>query len=310
MNTLHTTIPTKETIINWFKQLQADICEGLEQLDGVGTFGADHWEREEGGGGCTKVINGAIIEKGGVAFSAVDGKAGAKMLKTLQIDSITEAENTTFLATGVSIVLHPLNPLSPIIHMNIRYFELSDGTYWFGGGIDLSPHYIDKKLAIDFHTQLKKACDAHNSGFYPRFKQWADEYFYLTHRKETRGVGGIFFDRLNEHSCTLNKSEIWAFVQHIGLTFLAAYQQQIHATAHLPYNQNHLNWQKLRRGRYVEFNLVWDRGTHFGLHTNGRTESILMSMPPQADWIYDYKPAPTSEEAQTLYLLQNPQHWI
>ena len=298
------------SILNWFKELQNRICQQLAALDGKATFGTDYWERQEGGGGCTRVINGAKIAKGGVAFSAVDGKAGANMMKILQIDTKTNLDELNFLATGVSIVLHSVNPEVPIIHMNIRYFELSDGTYWFGGGIDLSPHYIDKPLAVDFHQQLKTVCDAHHTDFYPKFKQWADDYFYLKHRKEARGVGGIFFDRLNEQSTELDKPKLWAFVQAVGNNFVTIYNQQLSATAHLEYGEAQLHWQNLRRSRYVEFNLVWDRGTHFGLQTNGRTESILMSMPPVAQWVYDYLPAPNSREAETLYLLQNPPNWL
>ncbi len=297
-------------IQDWFKQLQTDICTGLEDLDGSASFGTDNWLRAEGGGGCTRVINGQTIEKGGVAFSAVTGQAGEKMIKTLQIETNIAPEELNFLATGVSIVLHPRHPLSPIIHMNVRYFELSDGTWWFGGGIDLSPHYVDATLAIRFHQQLKEACDAHNADFYPQFKTWADKYFYLSHRQESRGVGGIFFDRLNDKTTGLDKNQLWAFVKQIGQTFVPAYRTQIEATRHLPFDDTHLHWQSLRRSRYVEFNLVWDRGTHFGLQTNGRTESILMSMPPQATWIYDYQPAADSPEAKTLDYLKNVQNWL
>jgi len=193
--------------------------------------------------------------------------------------------------------------------MNVRYFEMSNGTWWFGGGIDLTPHYVDEQLASDFHQQLKQVCDAHDMAYYPAFKTWADDYFFVQHRAETRGVGGIFFDRLkttDQH----NKENRWAFVQAVGSSFVDLYTHQVNATKELPYGEKELNWQRLRRGRYVEFNLVWDRGTKFGLETNGRTESILMSLPPQADWTYSYEAVENSLEAKTLSLLKKDINWV
>ncbi|WMX13805.1 MULTISPECIES: oxygen-dependent coproporphyrinogen oxidase [unclassified Aureispira] len=302
-------MPNKEEITNWFQGLQDSICQGLETLDGKGQFKQDLWERPEGGGGRTRVLSeGAVIEKGGVNFSAVEGNMPAQLLKVLKVDANT-SEPITFYATGVSIVLHPRSPRTPIIHMNVRYFEMSDGTWWFGGGIDLTPHYVDEKLAGAFHQQLKTVCDAHDASYYPAFKQWADDYFFIKHREETRGIGGIFFDRLkatDEHT----KADRWAFVQAVGAAFVDLYSHQVQATRNLSYGQNELDWQRLRRGRYVEFNLVWDRGTKFGLETNGRTESILMSLPPQADWAYSYEPTPNSPEAQTLNLLKKDINWV
>jgi coproporphyrinogen III oxidase len=216
----------------------------------------------------------------------------------------------SFLATGVSIVLHPKNPQTPIIHMNVRYFELSNGHWWFGGGIDLTPHYIVPHLAKRFHERMKAVCDAHHAGYYERFKHWADEYFYLPHRQETRGIGGIFFDRLHSGTEPLSKAELWAFVQAVGEAFVPAYAEQVEATKELPFDDADLRWQALRRGRYVEFNLVWDRGTQFGLQTNGRTESILMSMPPQAQWQYCHEPLADSREAQTLAWLKKGINWL
>lgn len=299
----------KETITEWFKELQDSICKGLEGLDGVETFQEDLWERPEGGGGRTRVIqDGAIIEKGGVNFSAVEGDMPEKLLKVLKVKAdISKPIN--FYATGVSIVLHPRSPMTPIIHMNVRYFEMSNGIWWFGGGIDLTPHYVDEQLASDFHQHLKRVCDQYDEAYYSKFKTWADNYFFIQHRDETRGIGGIFFDRL-QASPQHTKEQRWAFVQAVGAAFLDLYSHQISQTHQLSYGQNELNWQRLRRGRYVEFNLVWDRGTKFGLETKGRTASILMSLPPQADWTYCYEAAANSPEAATLSNLKKDINWI
>ncbi|MEP2772700.1 MAG: oxygen-dependent coproporphyrinogen oxidase [Fulvivirga sp.] len=295
---------TKETITEEFKNLQDLICNALEAEDGKGKFREDLWQRPGGGGGRSRVItDGNIIEKGGVNFSAVEGETPDKILQALNL------EKSNFFATGVSIVLHPHNPFVPIIHMNIRYFEMSNGTWWFGGGIDLTPHYIDKKDAEHFHRQLKAVCDRHNDKFYQEFKKWADEYFYIPHRKETRGVGGIFFDRLNEKQGK-SKEELFEFVLDVGRAFAPIYTHFMRTNKSIAFDEQNLLWQKLRRGRYVEFNLVWDKGTKFGLETDGRTESILMSLPPQANWIYDFQPQPNSKEADTLELLKKGINWI
>lgn len=299
----------KITITDWFKGLQDRICQGLEELDGKATFEQDLWKREGGGGGRTRVIKeGNVIEKGGVNFSAVEGDMPAQLLKVLKVEADTSTP-ITFYATGVSIVLHPRSPKTPIIHMNVRYFEMSNGIWWFGGGIDLTPHYVDEQLAGDFHRHLKDVCDAHDASYYPAFKKWADDYFFVRHRQETRGIGGIFFDRLKDQD-GFSKEERWAFVQAVGDAFVDLYAHQVEQTRNLPYGENELNWQRLRRGRYVEFNLVWDRGTKFGLETNGRTESILMSLPPQADWQYCYEPQPHSPEEKTLQLLKKDIDWV
>ena len=256
------------------------------------------------------MIQGQRIAKGGVNFSAVHGSMPEKISRALGL------EPGHFLATGVSIVLHPVNPLVPIIHMNIRYFEVQpeggppDGAvWWFGGGIDLTPHYVDVADARHFHRELKKACDAHHTGYYPRFKQWADDYFYLKHREETRGIGGIFFDRLSEEE-GFSKEERFAFVKEVGEAFAPLYIYYLEKHRDDPYGAEELAWQKLRRGRYVEFNLVWDKGTKFGLDTGGRTESILMSLPPEARWEYSYIPGEGSLEARTLSLLRKGIDWI
>ncbi len=294
----------KESISGWFRGLQDSICAALEEADGKGRFQEDLWERAGGGGGRSRVLNaGNIIEKGGVNYSAVHGPTPKKILDALQL------QQADFYATGVSIVLHPHNPMVPIIHMNVRYFEMSNGVYWFGGGIDLTPHYVDTRDAAWFHAELKKVCDAHHPEYYPRFKKWADDYFYLKHRNETRGVGGIFFDRLSEGQ-GFTKADRWQFVQAVGETFAPVYTRLMKKNHLASYGEAQKKWQMLRRGRYVEFNLVWDKGTRFGLDTDGRTESILMSLPPVAGWVYDYQPEPGSAEEKTLSLLKKGTEWV
>lgn len=307
--------PEAKEIKAWFANLQAEICSGLEALDGSGAvFIKDDWTREEGGGGRTCVLqNGAALAKGGVAFSAVEGAGSLQLLRTLQLPH-TEADvvGLEYLATGVSIVLHPDSPMLPIIHMNVRYFELNNGAWWFGGGIDLTPHYVRPNLATAFHKGLKAVCDAHNPLYHTLFKNWADDYFYVKHRQETRGVGGIFFDRLNMNyaDAPTDKADAWAFVKAVGEAFVPLYTAQVEANRDLPFGQAEREWQSLRRSRYVEFNLVLDRGTQFGLQTNGRTESILMSMPPHAEWKYNYQPEAGTAEYQTQQYLKKGIDWV
>ena len=294
---------TKEEISDWFEKLQGSICAQLEGADGKGRFRADRWERPGGGGGVSRVIeNGNVIEKGGVNYSAVHGPTPENILQALKL------KKSDFFAAGVSIVQHPHNPWVPIIHMNVRYFEMSSGEWWFGGGIDLTPHYIDDSQAALFHRQLKKVCDDHDAGYYPEFKKWADDYFYLKHRNETRGVGGIFFDRLGQSKGT--KEQLFEFVKDVGEIFAPIYINLMELNAQKPFGDKEKNWQQLRRGRYVEFNLVWDKGTRFGLDTNGRTESILMSLPPEASWKYDHHPEKGSEEYVTQEKLLKNIDWV
>ena len=295
----------KKKISDNFRSLQLSICSQLEELDSGFSFKEDVWLREDGGGGKTRTgKNGKIIEKGGVAFSEVFGEVSSSMKDQLKM------EGNSFFACGVSIVLHPLHPLHPIIHMNIRYFELDEKTYWFGGGIDLTPHYIDLNQAKCFHLQLKEYCDLHDKGFYMKFKEWADEYFYLPHRGESRGIGGVFFDHLNEEKCKLNKEEIFNFCYGLGTLFPSLYRFQIENCGSLKEPTiNQLNWQRTRRGRYVEFNLLHDRGTKFGIYSGGRTESILLSMPPQANWEYSLQPSPNSKESKTQAILKRKMNW-
>ncbi|MEA5140627.1 oxygen-dependent coproporphyrinogen oxidase [Arcicella rigui] len=296
---------TKENISTYFQGLQDDICKALESADGKATFHEDNWQREGGGGGRSRVIQGGnVIEKGGVMFSAVWGDLHEKMLASMGL-----TEKVDFFATGVSIVIHPNSPKVPIIHMNVRYFQMSNGTYWFGGGIDLTPHYVVEEDAVWFHQYLKKVCDEHDETYYPKFKTWADDYFFNTHRNETRGIGGIFFDYQKPHE-NRNKEDLFAFVKSVGEAFAPIYTHFMNKNKDLPFTETEKTFQMLRRGRYVEFNLVHDRGTKFGLETNGRTESILMSMPPMAQWVYDYKAEKDSEEAKTLGLLRKGINWV
>jgi coproporphyrinogen III oxidase len=294
----------KEEIKQWFESLQDNICKALEKADGKARFKEDLWTREAGGGGRSRMLlNGKVIEKGGVGFSAVYGPMPEKILKHLQLPE------GDFFATGVSIVIHPFSPMVPIIHMNVRYFEMSNGNWWFGGGIDLTPHYIDKNDARVFHNNLKGVCDRHNPGYYPEFKKWADDYFFIRHRNETRGIGGIFFDRLSENE-SFSKADRFSFVKDIGNTFIPAYIPLMAKNNEISFGEKEKHWQLIRRSRYVEFNLVYDAGTKFGLDTGGRTESILMSMPPQAVWEYDFQPEPGSPEAETLSLLKKGINWL
>jgi len=293
----------KEVIAHEFKRIQEEICESISEVDGKALFVSDAWHRSDGGGGDTRVLqNGAILEKAGVNFSAVFGPVSDKMKQAFGLDS------TEFYATGVSIVMHPENPFIPIIHMNIRYFELPGKKWWFGGGIDLSPIYVDENEAKYFHQQLKTTCDSFNVEYYPKFKKWADDYFYISHRNETRGIGGIFFDKLT--GAETEKELIFNFVCGVGRTFCKTYSHIINSKRNTVFTKENQIWQSIRRSRYVEFNLLYDKGTKFGLDTNGRVESILMSMPPKAEWHYDYKPLAGSEEEFTLACLKKEKAWI
>jgi coproporphyrinogen III oxidase len=310
------------------KRLQDQICQRLEQLDQEKTFQEDSWERPEGGGGRSRVIyEGGIFEQGGVNFSEVWGKD----LPPSILVQRPEAAGHEFYATGTSMVLHPRNPYVPTVHLNYRYFEAGP-VWWFGGGIDLTPYYPFAEDVVHFHQTLKQACDRHHSEYYSTFKLWCDEYFYLKHRKEPRGVGGIFFDYQDSrgklyhgpdesglagtYSRQLDTSEprsweqLFAFVQECGDAFLPAYAPIVQRRSHLDYGDHQRNFQLYRRGRYVEFNLVYDRGTIFGLQTNGRTESILMSLPPLVRWQYGFEPEPNSPEAELYQVFLKPQNWI
>jgi coproporphyrinogen III oxidase len=298
-------MPNRQEITAYFQSLQDNICSALSEADGS-AFQEDSWDRPGGGGGRARVIRGNYIEKGGVNFSAVHGDLPPQAAASLHVDP----EETGFYATGVSIVLHPRNPHVPIIHMNVRYFELDGGRFWFGGGIDLTPHYVVPEQAAFFHQQLKNTCDRFDEAYYPRFKTWADDYFFIPHRNETRGVGGIFFDRLEPKTEGKDKRTLFNFTAAVGETFAPTYLELLGMNKDLPFTEREADWQKLRRGRYVEFNLVWDRGTKFGLTTNGRTESILMSLPPLAGWEYDFQAEAGSREAETLEGLVKGRDWV
>jgi coproporphyrinogen III oxidase len=299
---------SKEEISAAYQLIQDEICAALEQLDGEAKFEEEKWEREGGGGGRTRIIqNGNILEKGGVNFSSVHGQLPLGVKKALNV------EHDEFFATGVSIVIHPNHPMVPIIHMNIRYFEMPSAdsenpVRWFGGGIDLTPHYVFEDDAKFFHQNLKSVCDQFNHDFYTRFKHWADDYFYIKHRNETRGIGGIFYDRLTATD-TLSWETIFNFSQALGRSFIPTYVELVNRNRNKAFNEDHQNWQYQRRSRYTEFNLVYDAGTKFGLETNGRIESILMSLPPTAKWVYNYQAQPGSEEEKTLGLLKKGINW-
>ncbi len=291
------------SIIPYFQDLQDNICNSLEALDGKSKFHEDKWERAEGGGGRTRIIQGGdLIEKGGVNFSAVHGAMPEKIHKELGLPPCE------FLATGVSIVLHPRNPHTPIIHMNVRYFETNVDRWWFGGGIDLTPHYIYEEDAVQFHQSLQQICDKHDPSYYKAFKKWADDYFYIPHRQETRGIGGIFFNDLSKNE-THNFDSRKAFVKEVGNGFVPIYTVLANKYKNKRFTKQEQQWQFLRRSRYVEFNLVYDKGTKFGLHTNGRIESILMSLPPMATWGYQVIPDAGSPEAHTQSLLRKGIDW-
>lgn len=296
---------TKEEIADAYRLIQDEICSALEQSDGKAHFEEEIWEREGGGGGRTRIIqNGSIFEKGGVNFSAVYGRLPDTMKKALNV------EQDEFFATGVSIVIHPNHPMVPIIHMNIRYFEMPGSEVkWFGGGIDLTPHYVIEDDVRYFHTNLKAVCDKYSNDFYNRFKLWADDYFFIKHRSETRGIGGIFYDRLTANE-ELSWEQVFEFSKAVGRTFAPTYLELVNRNRNKDFNEKQQAWQYQRRSRYAEFNLVYDAGTRFGLETNGRIESILMSLPPTAQWVYNYQPIAGSEEEKTLSLLKKGINWV
>jgi len=287
----------RERTAGRLRQLQNAITEALERIDG-GRFKEDRWERPGGGGGATRVlVQGGVFEKAGVNFSEVHGELGEEMARQLPGDG------KTFFATGISLVLHPHSPRVPTTHANFRYIERGP-RFWFGGGADLTPYYLEEEDARHFHRVWKDVCDRHDPGYYPRFKRWCDEYFFLPHRGEARGIGGIFFDYLEGDA-----ERLFAFWRDAGEAFLAAYLPIVERRRREPYGEKEREHQLQRRGRYVEFNLLYDRGTAFGLKTGGRVESILMSLPPLVRWPYSAEPAPDSAEAKLLEVLRKPREW-
>jgi coproporphyrinogen III oxidase len=308
-NELRTEMNVKETWINYIHQLQDNICSTLEEVDSAEKFIEDKWDREGGGGGRTRVIaNGKVFQKGGVNASVVFGEVKDIMRQQLKIDG------AKWFACGLSLVVHPLNPFVPTVHCNYRMFELYNEKdevidRWFGGGTDLTPYYLFEEDATHFHSVYKKVCDGFDPGFYPQFKKECDNYFVNRHRNdERRGIGGIFFDY--QRPDKQKDVEFWLnFAQSCGNAFINAYVPIVRKRKAHPYVDKHQHWQEIRRGRYVEFNLVHDRGTLFGLKTSGRIESILMSLPPTVRFEYNDRPAAGSEEDKLLQVCLHPKDW-
>ena len=299
----------KESFYNYICELQDTITAALELADGGASFKEDIWERPEGGGGRTRVLeDGVVFEKGGVNISGVHGTLPKSMQTHL---NVSEA---SFYACGLSLVLHPKNPMAPTVHANWRYFEMYDldgniVDQWFGGGLDLTPYYLFEEDAVHFHQTCKNACDRHDPKFYSEYKKKCDAYFWNAHRDEARGLGGLFFDYLKP-TPKLSLREWYAFVTDVADNFLEAYLPILDRRKDLAYTEEQKKWQEIRRGRYVEFNLVHDKGTLFGLKTNGRIESILMSLPPKVQWHYDYQPEKDSPEAMLMEVIMKPKNWV
>lgn len=296
-----------ETVKKYLLKLQDTICDALSKEDGKQTFIEDAWKREQGGGGRTRVLtNGAVFEQAGVNFSHVYGNELPKSATAAR----PELEGRDFQAVGVSLVIHPHNPHIPTSHANVRFFiaekENTEPVWWFGGGYDLTPYYPLKEDVIHWHQTAKSACEPFGDTVYAKYKKCCDEYFYLKHRGETRGVGGLFFDDLNEWG--FEKS--FKFMQSVGDSYINAYRPIVHKNKEKKYSDAERDFQLYRRGRYVEYNLVYDRGTLFGLQTGGRTESILMSLPPLVKWRYNWQPEPGSREADLYENYLRPRDWL
>ncbi len=300
-----------ERVKTYLLGLQDDICRGLEKEDGKGRFEEDLWQREAGGGGRTRVLaQGGVFEQAGVNFSHVYGKR----LPPSATAARPELEGRDFQALGISLVIHPRNPYVPTSHANIRFFiankpgadeDTDDSIWWFGGGYDLTPYFPNMEDVVHWHKTARETCEPYGNDVYPRYKKWCDDYFYLKHRNETRGVGGLFFDDLNEWGF----ERCFSFIQTIGNSYLPAYLPIVGRRKHTQYGDRERDFQLYRRGRYVEFNLVYDRGTLFGLQSGGRTESILMSLPPLVSWRYNYQPEVGSAEAELDSYLK-PRDWL
>lgn len=291
------------------RQAQIDITEQIAAIDGEATFTEDTWVRADGGGGASRVLtNGRIWEKAGVNLSVVHGYMPAVALRAASTKAagIVDKDKIRFSACGLSCVMHPRNPHCPTMHFNYRLFQTKGGHYWFGGGTDITPSYLNEEDMRHFHGTLKQVCDRHDPSYYAKFKKWADEYFYIAHRGETRGLGGIFFDDLNDR----DPQEIFEFCKDAVNHVVPAYGPIIEKHQHDIFTEQEKRWQQLRRGRYAEFNLVYDRGTIFGLKTNGRVESILMSLPETARWEYDHHPTEGSKEADFLDACQHPREYV
>ena len=304
-----------ESVESYLLGLQASICDGLTDADGEASFIIDKWQRDPGGsedmslqgGGRTRVMtNGAVFEKAGVNYSRVRGR----QLPVSATAARPQLAGRSFQALGVSLVIHPLNPHIPTSHANVRFFiaekEGEEPVWWFGGGWDLTPYYPHREDVVHWHQTAKAACEPFGDTVYPKYKKWCDEYFYLPHRNETRGVGGLFFDDLNEGGF----EHCFALTRAVGDAYLSAYLPIIERRKDTEYTQQQIDFQRYRRGRYVEFNLVYDRGTLFGLQSGGRTESILMSLPPLAAWDYNWQPEPGSAEEDLYLNYLKPADWL
>ncbi len=300
----------RQKMVDLVHRIQDEICDALKEIDCI-DYREDNWSREEGGGGRSRVFSeGKVFEKAGVNVSVVHGTLSPQAAASMGGGHELKGEDLDFFATGISLVLHPKNPMAPTVHANYRYFERGEGqkpgSWWFGGGADLTPSYLFEEDAKHFHSVHKKACDRHEVADYSKFKQWCDDYFFIKHRGECRGIGGIFFDDIND----VPKEECFAFVSDCAESFLDSYLPILEKRKDIEYDENQKLWQQIRRGRYVEFNLVYDRGTTFGLTTNGRIESILMSLPLTARWEYCHEVDGSSEEERLLEVLRKPKDWI
>ncbi|MES1942614.1 coproporphyrinogen III oxidase [Salinisphaera sp. PC39] len=299
--------PDTDAVVAFMETLQDEICAGLEALEPETTFHSDRWTRPEGGGGDTRILaDGAVFERAGVGYSRITGES----LPAAASARRPELAGRDFLATGVSVVIHPRNPYVPTAHSNVRFFVAEKpgepAVWWFGGGFDLTPYYGFEADARDWHRRIRDFCTVYGEDVYPRFKRWCDDYFHLPHRGEQRGIGGLFFDDLDEWGF----ERCFDFARDVGRGFMAAYAPIVERRRDTAYGERERDFQLYRRGRYVEFNLVYDRGTLFGLQSKGRAESILMSMPPLAAWRYDWRPEPGSPEARLYDEFLQPREWV
>lgn len=291
-----------QKIASIYQKLQQEMCRRLEQCDGKAKFEQIPWTKDIGSGLTCVMRKGNVIEKAGLNFSHVEADFSDKM------EAILGSKANRYSATGISSIIHPYNPFMPIIHMNVRFFELDNGAYWFGGGIDLTPHYVDKAEAAWFHQTLRNICDKYDTSYYPHYKTWADDYFFIPHRNETRGVGGIFFDHIKPDSEEAFRKFL-DFTVELSKAYPDIYCSIMDKKRDAAFDEFNKQWQNLRRSRYVEYNLLYDRGTRFGLESGGNAESILVSMPPMAQWEYDFMPKPGSLEQATYNLLKKGIDW-
>ncbi len=299
--------PDPSAVRQYLLELQDRICAELEEDDGEARFQEELWDREQGGGGRSRILrDGPVLEQGGVGFSHVFGET----LPPAATAQRPELAGRGWQAMGVSLVIHPRNPYAPTSHANIRFFlaekQGEPAVWWFGGGFDLTPYYGFDEDAVHWHREARAACDPFGDQVYPRYKHWCDEYFHMPHRDEQRGIGGLFFDDLNDWGFERS----FAFMRSVGDHFLPAYRPILQRRHGTPYGERERNFQLYRRGRYVEFNLLWDRGTKFGIQSGGRTESILMSLPPLARWEYGWTPEPGSEEERLYQRFLQPRDWL